>query len=160
MTLYWATSSAKLIKLLMKGHFQNTLTPFIRQELAKYTILEWYLTVVALNITCMYTRNIGQGSLCTCGAIETTSHYMLSCDHNRMQRIRYLYLITQPMSVPKLLSWIPEATKDKNNFIFKQLQLYIWLQKELQLLLIYNVERLVTYRLHVNVVYACVYVIW
>ena len=64
-------------------------------------------------------------SRCSCGAIETTSHYLLSCDLYRNQRLRYLYLIPQPLSVPKLLFGIPEATTKENNFIFKQVQLYI-----------------------------------
>ena len=70
-------------------------------------------------------KNIVQDSLCPYGAIETSSNYMLSFDHYRNQRIRYLYLISQPLSVPKLLSGIPEVTTDENNFIFKQVQLYI-----------------------------------
>ena len=73
----------------------------------------------------LYTKNIVQESRCSCGAIETTSHYLLSCDLYRNQRLRYLYLIPQPLSVPKLLFGIPEATTEENNFIFKQVQLYI-----------------------------------
>ena len=73
----------------------------------------------------LYTKNIVQESRCSCGAIETTSHYLLSCDLYRNQRLRYLYLIPQPLSVPNLLFGIPEATLEENNFIFKQVQLYI-----------------------------------
>ena len=70
----------------------------------------------------LYTKHIVQGFH---GAIETTSHYLLSCDLYRNQRLRYLYLIPQLLSVPKLLFGIPEATAEENNFIFKQVQLYI-----------------------------------
>ena len=73
----------------------------------------------------LYTKNIVQESRCSCGAKETTSHYLLSCDLYRNQRLHYLYLIPQPLSVPKLLFGIPEATTEENNFIFKQVQLYI-----------------------------------
>ena len=74
----------------------------------------------------LYTKDIVQDSRCLCGAIETTSHYLISCDLYRNQRIRYIYLIPQPLAVPKLLFGIPEATKEENNFIFKQVQLYIF----------------------------------
>ena len=73
----------------------------------------------------LYSKNIVQESRCSCGAIETTSHYLLSCDLYRNQRLRYLYLIPQPLSVPKLLFGILEATTEDNNFICKQVQLYI-----------------------------------
>ena len=74
----------------------------------------------------LYTKHIVQGFH---SAIETTSHYLLSCDLYRNQRLRYLYLIPQPLSVPKLLFGIPEATTEENNFIFKQVQLYIMATK-------------------------------
>ena len=82
----------------------------------------------------LYTKSIVQDSRCSCGAIETTSHYLLSCDRYRNQWIRYLYLIPQPLSVPKLLFGIPEATTEENNFIFKQVQLYILATKRFAIL--------------------------
>ena len=82
----------------------------------------------------LYTKNIVQESRCLCVAIETTYHYLLSCDLYRNQRIRYLYRIPQPLSVPKLLFGIPEATTEENNFIFKQVQLYILATKRFAML--------------------------
>ena len=64
-------------------------------------------------------------SLCSCGAVETTSHYLLNCDHCRNLRIRYLYMIPPPLSIHKLLYGIQEATFEENSFISKQVQLYI-----------------------------------
>ena len=62
----------------------------------------------------------------SCGTVETTSHYLLTCDNYRNLRIRYLYTIPPPVSVPKLLFGIQEASFDENSlFIFKQVQLFI-----------------------------------
>ena len=66
-----------------------------------------------------------------CVEINIRNHKFLLCGIYRPLTqglnygLRYLYLIPQPLSVPKLLFGIPEATTVENNFIFKQVQLYI-----------------------------------
>ena len=73
----------------------------------------------------LFKKKIVADSLCSCGAVETTSHYLLNCEHYRNLRIRYLYMIPPPLSIQKLLCGIQEATFEENSFIFKQVQLYI-----------------------------------
>ena len=60
----------------------------------------------------LYTKNIIQESRCSCGAIETTSHYLLSCDLYRNQRIRYLY-----RSIKKVIS-LRKISKVFSHFLY------------------------------------------
>ena len=80
----------------------------------------------------LFNKNIVADPLCSCGAVETTSHYLLTCDNYRNLRIRYLYTIPPPLSVPKLLFGIQEASFNENSFIFKQVQLYILATKRFE----------------------------
>ena len=45
----------------------------------------------------LFNKNIVADPLCSCGAVETTSHYLLTCDNYRHLRIRYLYTIPPPI---------------------------------------------------------------
>lgn len=73
----------------------------------------------------LFNKNIVGDPLCSCGAIETTSHYLLSCTNYQNLRTQYLNCIPPPLSVAKLMFGMQDAPDEQNNFIFRQVQLYI-----------------------------------
>ena len=61
-----------------------------------------------------------------------------------------IYLIPQPLSAPKPLSGIPEATTEENKFIFKQVQLYILATKRFAIATAYLITTMNNYKSCVN----------
>lgn len=80
----------------------------------------------------LFLKNIVDNPLCSCGATETASHYLLSCVKYRPLRTRYLSVLPHPLSISTLLSGIPEAPIEVNEFIFKQVQLFILATKRFE----------------------------
>lgn len=77
----------------------------------------------------LFTKNLINSPLCSCGSIETPSHFLLSCSNYRVLRQRYLLTLPHPLSVQTLLNGIPEAPNEVNDNIFKHVQLFILASK-------------------------------
>lgn len=77
----------------------------------------------------LFTKNIIDSPLCSCGATETASHFLFSCPNYHHLRIRYLANFTQPLTLSIALSGIPDASVDVNDRIFKQVQQFILASK-------------------------------
>lgn len=77
----------------------------------------------------LFAKNIIDTPLCTCGATETASHFLLSCVNYRHLRIRYFATLPQPLTLSMVLNGIPDAPVDANERIFKQVQQFILASK-------------------------------
>ena len=63
--------------------------------------------------------------LCSCGSIETTSHFFSSCPRYTEHRQQYLLDLPHELSVPLLLRGDPNQSCTVNNIILKHAKLYI-----------------------------------
>lgn len=73
----------------------------------------------------LYKKNLVDNPLCSCGIVESTSHFLLSCARYNHIRQYYFSVLQYPRTKLTLLNGISSETAASNNFIFKQVQLYI-----------------------------------
>lgn len=73
----------------------------------------------------LYKKNLVNNPKCSCGSVESASHFLLTCAKYTHLRLRYFSGIQQPLTLSTLLNGIPGEPITRNNFIFKQVQLYI-----------------------------------
>ena len=73
----------------------------------------------------LFKKNLVESPLCSCGQVETSAHYLLTCVNYDNIRQRYFSVLHRPLTTSVLLNGIPEEIYDVNNSIFKQVQLYI-----------------------------------
>lgn len=73
----------------------------------------------------LYKKNLVESPLCSCGASETTFHFLFSCTHYNFLRQRYFSGLGHPLTVDLLLNGNPNENVAVNNTIFKSVQLYI-----------------------------------
>ena len=62
---------------------------------------------------------------CTCGQLESSTHFFLQCNKYNLQRQRYLAVIPYQLTLSLLLHGIPGESAAVNDTIFKQVQLYV-----------------------------------
>ena len=48
----------------------------------------------------LFRKNIVNSSHCTCGAIETPTHFLLNCPHHYIPRQRHIIAINLPIPLP------------------------------------------------------------
>ena len=73
----------------------------------------------------LFKKNLIDNQLCSCGSIETTSHFFFSCPRYTAQRQQYLLNLPHELSVSLLLRGDPSQPCTVNNIILKHAQLYI-----------------------------------
>ena len=75
----------------------------------------------------LYTKNILDSPNCSCGQVETTTHYFLRCPRFDAQRTRMLEAIANicPVSLKLLLFGDPKLNDDSNSSIFSAVHTYI-----------------------------------
>ncbi len=62
---------------------------------------------------------------CTCGAVETTSHFLLYCENYRRERQLYISNLPCPPLADNLLYGNERLTLEQNSSIFIQVHKYI-----------------------------------
>ena len=72
----------------------------------------------------LFKKNLIDNQLCSCGSIETTSHFFFSCPRYTAHRQQYLSNLPHELSVSLLLR-DPNQPCTVNNIILKHAQLYI-----------------------------------
>lgn len=55
----------------------------------------------------LYSKNIVDNPLCSCGLIEDSTHYLLACPQYRTIRQRYICTLHHPLTASVLLNGIP-----------------------------------------------------
>ncbi|MES9994357.1 MAG: hypothetical protein ABW098_20600 [Candidatus Thiodiazotropha sp.] len=80
----------------------------------------------------LYQKNLVDSPLCSCGEMETTTHYFLHCPNYIQPRLHYLSVLPYQLTLPLLLNGLRDATTETNNMIFKQVQLYVVATKRFQ----------------------------
>ena len=73
----------------------------------------------------LFKKNLIDNQLCSCGSIETTSHFFFSCPRYTAKRQQYLLNLPHELSVSLLLRGDPSQPCTVNNIILKHAQLYI-----------------------------------
>ena len=73
----------------------------------------------------LFKKNLIDNQLCSCGSIETTSHFFFSCPRYTAHRKQYLLNLPHKLSVSLLLRGDPNQLCRVNNIICKLAQLYI-----------------------------------
>ena len=73
----------------------------------------------------LFKKNLIDNQVCSCGSIETTSHFFFSCPRYTAHRQQYLLNLTHELSVSLLLRGDPNQPCTVNNIILKHAQLYI-----------------------------------
>ena len=73
----------------------------------------------------LFKENLIDNQLCSCGSIETTSHFFFSCPRYTAHRQLYLLNLSHELSVSLLLRGDPNQPCTVNNIILKHAQLYI-----------------------------------
>lgn len=77
----------------------------------------------------LHKKNLVDNPFCACGMVESSSHFLLSCVRYNHIRQHYFSTLQHPLTVSILLNGIPTETVERNNFIFRQVQLYILASK-------------------------------
>jgi hypothetical protein len=64
-----------------------------------------------LHIKWLFRKNIINSPHCTCGAIETPTHYLLNCPHYNIPRQRHIFALNLPipLSVIKLYKSVSQV---------------------------------------------------
>ena len=78
-------------------------------------------------ISHLFKKNLIVNQLCSCGRIETTSHFFFSCHRYTAHRQQYLLNLPHELSVSLHLRGDPNQPCRVNNIILKDAQLYILL---------------------------------
>ena len=75
----------------------------------------------------LFRKNIVNSPHCTCGAIETRTHYLLNCPHYNIPRQRHIFALNLPipLSTELLLVGSNELTINQNTEIFLSVQKFI-----------------------------------
>ena len=73
----------------------------------------------------LFKKNLVESPLFSCGASETTFHFLLSCVRYSDLRQQYLSGLGLPLTVDILLNGNPNENVSVNNNIFRRVQLYI-----------------------------------
>ena len=73
----------------------------------------------------LFKKNLVESPLCSCGASETTFHFLLSCVRYSDLRQQYFSGLGLPLTVDILLNGNPNENVSVNNNIFRRVQLYI-----------------------------------
>lgn len=80
----------------------------------------------------LYSKNIIDSPLCTCGNVENTFHYLMICPKYRYIRERYLLPLPYPLTLSVLLNGIPDGPIEDSECIFRSVQLFILASKRFQ----------------------------
>ena len=73
----------------------------------------------------LFKKNLIDNQLCSCGSIETTSHFFFSCPRYTVHRQQYLLNLPHESSVSLLLRGDPNQACTINNIILKHAKQYI-----------------------------------
>ena len=73
----------------------------------------------------LFKKNLIDNQLCSCGSMETTSHFFSSCPRYTAHRQQYLSNLPHEQSVSLLLRGDPNQPCTVNNIILKHAQLYV-----------------------------------
>ena len=73
----------------------------------------------------LYQKNLVDSPLCSCGQIDTTTHYFLHCPNYLQPRQDYFSALPYQLTLSLLLNGLQDVPTEVNNMIFKQVQLYI-----------------------------------
>ena len=73
----------------------------------------------------LFKKNLIDNQLCSCGSIETISHFFFSCPRYTAHRQQYLLNLPHELSVSLLLKGDQNQPCTVNNIILKHVQLYI-----------------------------------
>ena len=77
----------------------------------------------------LYKKNLIDSPNCSCGQVESTAHFLLSCPRYNQIRQRYFGNAIFPVLVNVLLYGVTDQNSTYNNTIFKQVQLFILASK-------------------------------
>ena len=84
----------------------------------------------------LHSKHIIKSPLCTCGAVEDSTHYLLVCPNYQTLRQRYVFRLPHAHTLPLLLNGNHALLDEMNDQIFSQVQLVILSSRRFQ-----NVER-------------------
>jgi hypothetical protein len=75
----------------------------------------------------LFRKNTVNSRRCTCGAIETPTHYLLNCPHYNIPRQRHIFSLNLPipLSTELLLVGSNKLTINQNTEIFLSVQKFI-----------------------------------
>lgn len=73
----------------------------------------------------LFQKNLVSSPLCSCGSVETPSHFFFTCTKYVTQRQQHLLSLPHQLSLSLLLNGDPNESETVNNIIFKHAQLYI-----------------------------------
>ena len=73
----------------------------------------------------LYQKNLVDSPLCSCGQIETTTHYFLHCPNYLQPRQHYFSALPYQLTLSLFLNGLQDVPTEVNNMIFKQVQLFI-----------------------------------
>ena len=73
----------------------------------------------------LHKKNLINDPNCSCGQVESTAHFLLTCPRYNQIRQRYFRDIPVPITVNILLHGATDQNSTCNDLIFKQVQLYI-----------------------------------
>lgn len=73
----------------------------------------------------LYQKNLVDSPFCSCGQIESPTHFLLHCPNYTHQRQQYLSVLPYQLNVSILLNGISGENVTVNDIIFKHVQLYI-----------------------------------
>ena len=73
----------------------------------------------------LFRKSISQTPHCSCGEIETTSHYLLSCRIYQRQRLAYFNGLPCPLTFQNLIYGCERLTFEENKHVFYQVQRFI-----------------------------------
>ncbi|MCG7868088.1 MAG: reverse transcriptase family protein [Candidatus Thiodiazotropha taylori] len=80
----------------------------------------------------LYQKNLVDSPFCSCGQIESPTHFFLHCPNYIHQRQQYLSVLPFRLTASVLLNGIPSENVTVNDIIFKHVQLYIIATKRFQ----------------------------
>ena len=73
----------------------------------------------------LFRRDLIESPNCTCGQVETTSHFLIDCPHYDVFRNRFLANLPCPLQADILTDGLPDGDDEANNLIFQRVQLFI-----------------------------------
>ncbi len=82
------------------------------------------LSCSSLNLD-LHRRSIVDSPNCTCGAVESVSHFLLHCTNFDIHRQRYLANLPCPPISENLLNGNERLSFEQNKYIFLQVQQFI-----------------------------------
>ena len=80
----------------------------------------------------LYSKNIIESPLCTCGTIEDTKHYLFDCPRYITIRDKYFSVLTFDLNTSLLLNGDPSLHRNQNCQIFKAVHKFIIKSKRFQ----------------------------